>query len=127
MEKTQLNDLLWNAAQRFGTERTSAGSEPAAWRAAFAAAGDLAGPPELTEEERRALREAGAEPDAWSAADLLRAALLVSASQSVGGMPLAQLAEDAYRGGDAASKASVLRALGLLPEPAFFLPFALDA
>jgi hypothetical protein len=86
------------------------------------------GPLKLDAAQRAALVRAGVRvPEAWSAADLARAALLVSAAAAVPAGEHVSIATEAFRKGDSAERVALLRALPLLPEPERFVPLAVEA
>jgi hypothetical protein len=66
-------------------------------------------------------------PEGRGADELSRAALLLRASVAVAAGELEGLVEDVYQRGDTRERQAVLRTLPLLPEPARFLPLAVEA
>jgi hypothetical protein len=75
-----------------------------------------------------ALRRAGiAVPEAWSAADFARAALLLGALRGASPGEAPMLVREIYRTGDSGERQAVLRSLVLLPGPERFLATAVEA
>ena len=66
-------------------------------------------------------------PDAFSASDLARAALLLAACSAIPADDHVAIATEAFRKGDSAERVALLRALPLLPEPARFTALAVEA
>jgi hypothetical protein len=94
----------------------------------YAAASRCAGRLALGSDGRQALLDAGiAVPEAWSAADLARAVLLLGALDLRPADEHVGLATEAFRKGDSAERVGVLRALSLFPEPARFAELAIEA
>lgn len=97
---------------------------------ALARAGRLdTGPLRLTEPQWTALRLAGVDwpLEGWTWDELLRAALLLSASARLPRERYVEMVETCYRQGDAGLRRAVLRSLAMLPGPVSFVPLALDA
>jgi hypothetical protein len=88
-----------------------------------------AGPaPELSPAERTRLVAVGVErPEAWSLADVARAALLLRACAAVPHGEHVAIATEAFRKGDSAERAALLRSLPLLPSPERFVELAVEA
>jgi hypothetical protein len=108
---------------------------PALARDAFATAFALAarragkaGPP-LAGAELDRLRAAGVTwpLDAWGADGLVRAGLLLRAAAALAPGELDALVDDCFRRGDTRERQAVLRTLALLPDPARFVPLAVQA
>ena len=79
------------------------------------------------EARARLVAEGVARPDASSASDLARAALLLAACAALPADDHVALATEAFRKGDSAERVALLRALPLLPEPARFTALAVEA
>lgn len=96
---------------------------------AYAGAGRrLARAPALDTAQQERLRAAGmAAPDRWSAPALARAALLLGAMATSAADTHVALATEAFRKGDNAERAALLRALPLLPQPERFVELAVEA
>jgi hypothetical protein len=89
----------------------------------------LRGPaPALAPAERDALIAAGvAHPEAFTLADLARAALLVAACAATPEAEHVTIATEAFRKGDNGERIALLRSLPLLPGPERFVPLAVEA
>ncbi len=91
------------------------------------AARTLKGPLAPTPDEAAILQDAGvAAPADWTAADLVRAALLLAALPEPQGDDPARV-EAAFRTSDTAERVALMRALILLPDPVRFAPLAAEA
>jgi len=78
--------------------------------------------------DAEALRRAGiAVPEAWSATDFARAALLLWMLRSASPAEAPVLVHEIYRTGDSGERQAVLRSLLLLPGPERFLATAVEA
>lgn len=82
----------------------------------------------LSGDARGRLVAAGvAHPDAFSASDLARAALLLAACSALPAAEHVGLATEAFRKGDSAERVALLRALPVLPDPERFTELAIEA
>ena len=96
----------------------------------YAGAGRRFRLPELapSAEERARLSAAGlVRPEVWSAPDLARATLLLSAAVVVPVSDQVSLATEAFRRGDSAERIALLRTLPLLPAGVQLTPLAVEA
>jgi len=113
----------------------AAGVQPEFDRAAFLDAFALAtrrlsrAPLDVTPDEAGTLAAVGIEwpIGVWGVDDAGRAALLVSAAARLRASEFEGVLEDVHQHGDNRERQAVLRTLPLLPEPARFLPLAVDA
>jgi hypothetical protein len=82
----------------------------------------------LTDEERQTLRALAPEVmfDRWTVADAARAALLLSAAETLDRSAFHSLAVGCFDRGDAREQESWMRAVALLPEAERFLPVVVD-
>jgi hypothetical protein len=82
----------------------------------------------LTESQRKALIAAGAfVPDGWGADECGRAILLLAGLAAVPATEQVALVEELYRTGEIRERQAVLRVLAYLPEPARFVPLAIES
>lgn len=121
-------------AARAWLDEAAAGVRPPLEREAFAASFTAAtrrvgkAVPTLEAEERARLGAAGLDGLLGETLDqLARAALLLRVGEAVGPAALPALVDDVYQHGDSRERQAILRTLTALPDPARFLPLAIDA
>ncbi len=127
---TTLRDLLGASASDLATAATLDAGAPfdaARFEAAFAAAGRRLGTAPVVGATLR-----GADGQTWSIAgwgldEVGRAFLLLAAATRIAAAEYVTWIDGCYRTGALRERTALLRALPLLPEPARFLPIALDA